>query len=468
SESERLIRENNYIYDARITVKDSVGKDTVDVIVTVQDVWSISAALGADPVAGTYDFGMKDVNFLGLGQLLDTKLRLDPNLPRGHNYRATYTVNNIYKTYITGQTYYRFERGETSYGLNLNRDFFSPVIKWAGGASANRYESLYYTFNENDSMVSIQPLRFSQTEGWLGHGWNISSGNSEYKNTRLILAGRVVRTQYSQTPVVPDSIPFIFYDNNFYLSSIGVISRRYYKDNYIFRFGRTEDIPEGHQIAFTAGIQDRKITGPRNYFGVNMVYSRYWREYGYIFGRVGVGSFYEENRWKEGVMFTHVLSFSPLINLGKWKWRNFIGLRYVEGINPNPGVLLTINQSDGLRGFRSAVVRGTSKFVVNYESNFFPPFNFIGFRTAAVLFADFAWIGEKENLFSKENCFPGVGVGIRFRNDHLIFNTIQLLLGYYPNTSAIDADTIRLFETGRFYYNFYNVQFSRPATLPYN
>ncbi|MBX9852831.1 MAG: hypothetical protein K2X86_13890, partial [Cytophagaceae bacterium] len=39
SESERLIRENNYIYNARITVKDSVGKDTVDVIVTVQDVW---------------------------------------------------------------------------------------------------------------------------------------------------------------------------------------------------------------------------------------------------------------------------------------------------------------------------------------------------------------------------------------------------------------------------------------------
>ena len=39
---------------------------------------------------------------------------------------------------------------------------------------------------------------------------------------------------------------------------------------------------------------------------------------------------------------------------------------------------------------------------------------------------------NKESIFN-QNYFAGLGVGLRIRNENLIFKTIQLRLAYYPN-----------------------------------
>lgn len=463
SESERLLRDNIYIYDARIVVQDS-SSDSVDVAVTVQDIWSISAGLGMDPGRSRYDMSLKDVNFLGFGQTFENKFRIDPSVPSGYNYFGVYFIPNVYNTFFSSRSFYTYQFGQTRYGASLNRDFISPAIKWAGGVGVDRLDG-FYTSLDQDSVEFNQRLGFIQSDVWLGYGYNISPADAKYKGSRLIGSVRLLRTNYTDIPVLPDTVHNSYYNNHFYFASIGAIRIRYYKDSYIFRFGRTEDIPEGDLIAFTAGVEDR-FTSQRPYMAVNTAFSRYTKV-GYIYSRFSVGSFYENNEWKEGVGLINLLYFTPLIKVKNWRWRQFIGLRFTEGIKVPKGTALTINQEQGLRGFQSGRLLGTSKLVINYETNLFPPLNLLGFKMAFIAFADMAWIADRETLLNKKNFFPGFGVGLRFKNEHLIFSSVQLMLGYYPNSNAIGARELNIYERSKIFYNYYDFQFSKPTQIPF-
>jgi hypothetical protein len=466
SESERLLRENVYMYDARIAVVDTstTSGDSVDVVVTVQDIWSISAGVGMDPGRSRYDFSIKDVNFLGFGQTFENKFRIDPSVTKGYNYLSSYTIPNLYNTFFSGRAFYTYQYGQTIYGASINRDFISPAIKWAGGVAVDKYDGFYASLNQ-DSVEFKQKLSFVQSDMWLGYGYNISPSDAKYKGSRLIGSVRLLRANYSDKPILSDTIYNSYYSSHFYFASVGVIRRRYYKDSYIFRFGRTEDIPEGDLITFTVGMEDR-FTSQRPYMAFNSSFSRY-TQLGYIYSRFAIGAFYDHNEWNEGVGLIHLLYFTPLIKVKSWRWRNFIGVRYTEGINVRKGSTLHINQEQGLRGFQSGLLLGTSKFVINYESNIFPPLNLLGFKMAFIAFADMAWIANREKLFDKKNFFPGFGVGVKIKNEHLIFGTVQLMLGYYPNSSTIGARELNIYERTKIFYNYYDFQFSKPTQIPF-
>ena len=50
-------------------------------------------------------------------------------------------------------------------------------------------------------------------------------------------------------------------------------------------------------------------------------------------------------------------------------------------------------------------------------------------------FADFGLIGDNGNIF-KNNFYATVGLGIRIKNEHLIFNTISIRLGVALNKNG--------------------------------
>lgn len=51
-----------------------------------------------------------------------------------------------------------------------------------------------------------------------------------------------------------------------------LFKQQYFKSQYIYGFGRTEDIPTGHNMKFTAGYYDQRIAH-RAYIGLE--YYRY-------------------------------------------------------------------------------------------------------------------------------------------------------------------------------------------------
>jgi hypothetical protein len=452
AESERLLRDGENIYDAKIIVYPSENNDSVDVLVIVQDVWSISGSGAANSDFSVFKTTVRDVNFFGVGHKLEVSVQLDKTLPRGYNYGATYNINNIYKTFSSAFLYHRFENGVILNGIGINRDFITPSIKLGGGAN-------YYGTN-----MTLINTSFAQQDYWIGHSFKLS--HQQKDNNRLIVATRYLRTRYSSRPE-RDTIPYYYNNSDFYLASAGYLSRSFYKDNHIFRLGKTEDIATGRLIALTFG-KDFNEAGDRYYWGINTIFGKYEPGIGYSYVNINLGSYRNNGRWEEGVISTKLLYFSPLLYIDRWKFRNFVGVRYMQEINQRPDLLIDINRENGLRGLRSELLKGTERFVVNYEANFFPPVNFFGFKTAMMAFSDLGWISSKGILIHSKNFYPGFGVGLKFQNEHLVFSMIQLIFAYYPNAHRLNANEFFLFERTKYFFNFNNFDYYRPSVVSYN
>jgi len=453
SESERLLRQTEYILDARVLVNENTStEDSVDIIVITKDVFSLSGSAAFN----TKGFGrmqLNDINFLGLGHQFRNKYEFGiDSVNRTWNYAGSYTMENISNSYISAQFIYRDEIQSAQKGVNLYRDFYTINTKYAGALSVNWFMTPIYFRNSEDNRQRLN-LNFSRQDFWLGKAYKLKSYNLGYDSrARLITAGRVMATQYYNSPNAD-------YQNNIlYLGSFGYSFRKYYRDQYLFGFGRTEDIPAGSLISFTTGYEKGALYN-RYYAGGKISFGKYSTDFGYLYFDAQYDGYIRNKRWEQAELSNEILYFTKLLSVGTWQWRHFIWNRSSWGINRKYGEnILNINRQEGVRGF-GGPERGTRKFVLNYESSLFTPIFFLGFRLALVNFADIAWLsdGNKSNPFHTKP-YQAYGIGFRFRNEYMAFNTIQVLLGYYPQGSS----PLKTYNSTRPYYDFNDLKFSQP------
>ena len=456
SESERLLRQTDYILDARVSVNEQTSTaDSVDIVVITKDIFSISAG-------GSYNAGKKsgrivlrDINFIGSGHQIRNSYRFGvDSAQNGYEYTGSYRVENIYKTFISSELVYRNEANYQQKGASLQRDFFSINTKYAGAIALNWYNIPTY-IRLTDTTGRRQNVSFSTQDYWLGKSFRFKSYNLGQENrARIITSGRVIITRYPTPPADE------YQSNTFYLAGIGYTYRKYYKDKYLFGFGRTEDIPAGNLLAFTYGFENGNRYN-RRYLDIKAGFGKYNREFGYLNVTGEFDTYIRDKKWEQGELATEILYFTKLYNWSNWQVRHFLWNRASYGLNRKYGEnILHVNKFEGVRGF-SSDERGTRKFVVNYENNLYTPFSFIGFRFAIVAFADFAWLstGNSSNPFNTRP-LQGYGIGFRFHNEYTTFNTIQISLGFYPQGPT----TFKTYPSTRPYYEFNDFIYSRPIT----
>ena len=479
AESERLLRQTPELLDARVLVNEATTtRDSVDIEVLTTDVFSITAGfeLGS-ATKGRVTFG--DENFLGLGHQLKNAYRYGRGLKSGNaeepqqwSYEGSYTAP--FRHFVNAQARYRNLFNDRSGGLTVRRDFYSPSARYAGAISLN-------TFNQNVALQApapgepyvYYPLRYSVQDAWVGRALRLRSYDLGYENPgRIIVSGRVLNTNYRAVPR-PDAgsgrSPTDFNDGTTMLGTVGYSVRRYYKDRYLFGFGRTEDVPAGTLLSFTAGYEFSRVV-PRRYLAVRLAAAGFSTRTGYLYGAVDLGSYQRMNssrRWEQGLLSAELTSFTKLYHVGNWQYRHFLSSKATVGLNRRPGEFLQgITNERGLRGFSPGQpIQATSRFVLNYETTLFTPLSLLGFRLAGVAFADAAWVSDRPRggtPFS-DSPYTGFGLGLRFRNEFTALRTFQILIGYYPR-GITAANGVRLFETARETVTFTDFGLGQPGT----
>ncbi|QMU30000.1 BamA/TamA family outer membrane protein [Adhaeribacter radiodurans] len=456
TESERLLRQTDYILDARVTVNEKTSTaDSVDIVVITKDVFSISAG-------GSYSAGkssgrivLRDINFMGSGHQIRNSYRFGlDSIQQSYEYTGSYRVENIYKTFISSELIYRDEVNYKQKGASLQRDFFAINTKYAGAIALNWYTLPTYV-RLTDSTGQRQNISFSTQDYWLSKSFRFKSYNLGQENRgRIITSGRVIITRYPTPPTDE------YQSNTFYLAGIGYTYRKYYKDRYLFGFGRTEDIPAGNLLALTYGLEHGNNYN-RRYIDIKAGFGKYQRNFGYLNFTSEFNTFIRDKKWEQGELATEILYFTRLYNINTWRMRHFVWNRTSYGLNRKYGEnVLNINKYEGVRGFNSPE-RGTRKFVLNYENNLYTPLSFVGFRFAIVAFADIAWLstGNSSNPF-RNTPLQGYGIGFRFLNEYTTFNTIQISLGFYPQGPT----SFKTYPSTRPYYEFNDFTYSRPIT----
>ena len=136
---------------------------------------------------------------------------------------------------------------------------------------------------------------------------------------------------------------------------------------------------------------------------------------------------------EDGLAQFGVSRYSRLYIMGKLKVRHELQLNYTSQINQRIKERVGITDLNAIHGFRPDSLFGANRLNLKTESVVFTPLKILGFAVAPVASIDLAYLGqENKPLLRKSNFYSGYSLGIRARNENLIFRTVEGRLFYYP------------------------------------
>jgi hypothetical protein len=481
AESERLLRQTDEILDARVLVNEQTAtRDSVDVLVYTTDVFSITGGYELrGPNAGIITAG--DQNFLGLGHQLDNRYQFGRDLPQNWGYEGNYRVP--FRNFVYAKGYYYNEFESHSGGVAVQRDFYSPTARWAGALSLDVFNLRIVLprdpFPAEGEQPNFKIRSFTNQSLWVGRALRLRSYDLGYENPgRLIIAASIARENHTTNPTATPENPAGTPDDRTRTTALGTIGysvRRYYKDKYLFGFGRTEDVPAGTLLSLTAGYESN-LVGPRRYIDARIAGAGYSERQGYLYGSLGFSTFQRvaDGGWEQGLLNGQFLYFTRRYRQGNYQSRHLLSARSTVGFNRYPAEVLlsgVTSNADGVRGFRpDGQILATSRFLAHYEGTVYTPLSLLGFRMAMLAFADAAFITERVgggSPFGADAPYTGFGIGLRFRNELTVLRTFQILLGFYPR-GQLTPNGLRLFETNRDSYQFSDFSFGQPSVVRYD
>ena len=481
-ESKRLMRSQSYIRSVKIDVKNvSTINDSVDVTVRVLDSWSIIPK-GSGSKSG-FNLTLNERNFLGFGHKFNNRYSKDLNNGNS-SYSFEYVVPTIKNTYIsTTIASQKTPDGFFNKYLNIERRFISPLTRWAGGLYFNdQYKQ--NLLPDNSQEFENQTLKFQSQDIWIGHSFNILSEKSLYeRTTNLIASLRQVNVKYNEKPQRAFDTINYFSNEHFYLGSVGIASQQFIRDSYIFRDGIIEDLPIGFSSSITTGYQ-RKNKKDRGYIGSRFSIANYLK-WGYFNINLEYGTFLSNMKTEQSAIALELNYFTNLINLGNhWKMRQFIKPQLLFGFNrlniiadrlslngnnTTYGYNLNnfrSNRRTGINGFE-AELYGTKKTLLSLQTQFYSPWNILGFRLNPFINITSGIIGQSNNSALNNKVYSSFSLGFIIRNDYLVFSSFKLSLSYYPE---IPGNGSNLFKTNTFQIEDFGIQslrIGKPSTVWY-
>jgi hypothetical protein len=463
-ESERLIRKQKFVHEVSFSVVAAgVKSDSVDIFIRELDNWSIipEGSISTSRI----NVGLTDKNFLGTSH--EFQNTFSRNFNRGINsFNTNYSVPYFRNTYISAKLHLGIDGyGNFSRSLDVDRPFFSPVAKWAAGvsfASQTKKDSL----NDINSVYVPVTLKFRTQDYWAGKALQLFKGSSEdVLVTNLILAIRYLHIRYFEKPSELLD-PFHNYSSeNFYLAAVGISTRKYVQDKYIFKFGVIEDVPVGSVYSLTGGYQIKNNSG-RLYLGMRVYFGNY-NEWGYLSSNFEYGTFFHASHSEQGVLTVGANYFTGLFEIGKWKFRQFVKPQLTIGINRFSSDSLTLNDRYGLDGFNSPALSGTNRLLFTLQTQSYAPWSIFGFRLGPYLTYSLGMLSDAVTGFKNSKVYSQIGVGVLVKNENLIFNTFQISISFYPLIPGTGQDVFKMNSFRTTDFGFRDFEIEKPAKMIY-
>ncbi|MCI9845653.1 hypothetical protein [Flavobacterium pectinovorum] len=444
-ETERIIRSQKFV--SRVNISEelvSTSNDSIDVVVRVLDSWSILPKFSIS--SSRVGVGFNDRNIVGTGQQLEYKFtnRFDD----GHNaHDALYTIPNIKNTFISTKfKYYNDLDDNYIKSISIERPFYSPLTKWAGGILLGQ-QFRRDTLQDATLKYEFQPFKYNSHDLWAAKAFDITGENpKEERTTNFIVSGRFLNIDYTEKPEIAFDPVNFFSDEKQILMGFGMNTREFVKDNYIFRNGFTEDVPIGRIYGITVGYQYKNKTW-RPYLGAQASFGDYYK-WGFLSTNFEIGSFFHDAKTYQTSIALKANYFTNLLTLGNWKLRQFIKPEMIIGINRENSIgdQLTINENYGLPGFNAAHY-GKSKMVLTLQTQTYAPEEVLGFRLNPYFNYSIAVLGNSTSGLLQNKYYSKISLGLLISNDYLVFSTFQLSISYYP---TIPFQGENIFKTNTF------------------
>ena len=464
TESERMLRSQSYVRDVVFIVKPtSYNSDSVDIFIRELDNWSIIPSVAASSLR--IAASVKEMNLAGLGHETNNGLIMDKSSGK-YSYSTNYYIPNISNTFISALLHYNTDQYRNySNGVSLDRVFFSPLARWAGGvAISQQYRS--DSIQASGSYSILRRYKFNSQDYWGGRAFKILKGNSENaRSSNFIVAARLLRVRYSEKPGEMADPDHVYSNEDFYLASFGISTRNYVQDRYIFKYGVPEDIPLGRSYSFTGGYQVKNNSG-RLYIGVRISTGNYY-SWGYLGSNYEYGTFFGTTKTEQGLFSIGAVYFTGLKEIGKWKFRQFVKPQLSIGINRFVNDSLTLNDGYGIDGFNSNGLSGTSRLLVTFQTQSYTPWSLLGFHFGPFINYTLGLLGTESTGFKQSKIYSQLGLGVLVKNEHLVINTFQISIAFYPLIPGTGNNIVKMNSLKSTDFGLRDFDIGKPVVAPY-
>ncbi len=479
SDNEQFLRSQPFLQDARIIVYGDSINPYVDVQILTRDVFSIAGGLEISSKTKG-EINVRDENLLGTGNKLEIMSLYDKDRTPAYGVSVAYTKRNIANTFISWTTGFKnynraFNSGlqaETMIYTSFSKPFVSRFTAWTGAAyiALNKNNNFYRDTNFNE-VLNYQLLT---TDFWGGFniGYKNKKGVSSEKRLRHFVA---MRTFYNNFYAVPNNVKGIdnptYVNLNGFLMSYSLYKQNFYRTNFIYGFGRNEDVPEGVNATLIAGYTNKQGLR-RPYYGLEFDKTHLDKKGNfttYTFRAGGYTNFSNKDNWEDANFLVGINRFTKLVKLNTyWRVRNFLTINYTRQINTTAlNNSLNLASTYALPYFNATNYGADTRSTVKMESVFFNLKKFLGFRFAPFVFSDFSLLKPVNEPTSKSNGYMALGTGIRARNENLVFGTIELKGYYFPRLTD-GMKNWRVEFTSKLSFNFNTTFIRRPEFVSSN
>lgn len=475
ADNERYLRDLPYLLDAKISVIwTRQNPDSVDILVLTKDVLSIGVETSSVTQTNT-KIALTEENLNGTGNKLTLKTLFDNSRAKKFGYGMEYIWRNISGTFL--DAYLGFKnfnnsiggyKEENEYYIKLLRPLANSYMRWTYALEATRHQTM--NMYSTDSLY-IADFRYSYNnfDVWGGLNVDASFFDKYVRNQRLrgLIGLRLLSQKFEMRPgKYRNTYDSKYADISGLLAGFSVFAQDFYKTQYIYGFGRNEDIPEGINIGFITGFT-RKQNEERPYLGVKFERNYFTAKNRYLdFTVRGEGSLYKGN-FQDITALGNVDFFGHLKNWGRWKQRTFLSAGVTWQINSVLNEPLFLESQYGLPEFRNGRLEGYIRGTIKAESVFYSPLIIASFHFAPFVFYNTSLFTPTHSRFADSKVYTSVGGGLRSRNESLIFGTIELRAYYFPkknfNNQNFKVDVITDL---KFKYN--SVQVGRPDFIQAN
>ena len=330
-----------------------------------------------------------------------------------------YEARNLFGSFINGRIVAGKGFNNADYGAELQKLFIKPRDYTMGAYGYYRRDPL-----ELAPLDSLFVATHSTWGAWFGESFQISNAKSSIFVTAHYNSVR----HHTRPDVSAESNPY-FYNDNTMLFNTGVYRERFRSASLIYGYGVEEDIPYGYLFSLCGGPSWGEF-GNRWYMGGSFS-AGHFTSIGYLRWSLGLGSYMNnrDGRFYRTTLLSRLNWFSNLMGNGRTQVRQFVNMTFTRGWNRLDGYResVTFNDDAPVRGLNEKVY-GSNRLTVNSETVVFTPWNLYGFRFAVYGFADAGLLGYRGNLFAN-SFFSTLGIGVRIKNERLIFRTINIRLG---------------------------------------
>ena len=463
--NEKWLRDLPYIQDARILAALSkVDTNEVDIYIITKDIFPIGGSFNIRN-ANSYTASLSTNNANDGGNAFTLNHNFDKNREINTGWGFDYTNRNLKGSFtditIGAKSFAPNEANgdlsESTVYIRGNRPLLTPNSKWTWGFDWNNANNEnVFTSKWSDSLFnSTYNYDLKHFDAWLGYQLFSNRISLAANNVHYFVQVRFLENIFKQRPT--DYLAQI--DKNYQnieasLASFTLFKQKIIRTQYLYGFGRNEDLPKGKSMVITSGNYRREQSS-LPYLGIKLENYKLLANENYRHLTLSAGSSYADAQLQDVRFMASVEQINKLRYLESgYKYRSIINISFTQTLKNKFNEALLISSSYGIPQLNNERIYGGTRITANWESVWYNSRSFYGFRTSPFAFGNITYLRTVGQPIDKGDIYTSIGSGMRIRNENLIFGTIELRAFYFPRTNLqVSPWNISLITNLRYKYN---------------